>query len=180
EVGAQLLWVGEMCLGPRGVAAGGDRGEQREPPQGTTLTSGHAGPPKCGRWRRPSERARRGGWSSLKPTPWADDRTVTPRTSPAGRTNRLPGRRLRDHAAAEQAPVGVVQRAGLPRRDRPYGLGELEDEPVARALPHPPGHGRSAGAALHECGVARRQRLGEAVHLGELDRVAEQLVSRSD
>src|SRR5437763_1909855 len=90
EVGAQLLWVGEMCLGPRGVAAGGDRGEQREPPQGTTLTSGHAGPPKCGRWRRRSERARRGGWSSLKPTPWADDRTVTPRTNPAGRTNPLP------------------------------------------------------------------------------------------
>src|SRR5207253_2020404 len=103
-----------------------------------------------GRWRRRSERARRGGWSSLKPTPWTDDRTVTPRTTPAERTNHLPGRQLRDHAAAQQAPVGVVQRAGLPRRDRPHGLGEVEYESVARALPPPAvtsGPGARAGAS---------------------------------
>src|SRR6266704_1572350 len=119
-------------------------------------------------------------WSSLKPTPRFGDRTVTGRTTPAERTNRLAGRRLRDHAAAEQPPVGVVQRAGLPRRDRPHGLGEIEYESVARARPHPARHGGSAVTALHECGVARRQRLGEPVHLGQFHGVAEQLVPGSD
>src|SRR5256714_5909356 len=90
------------------------------------------------------------------------------------------GRRLRDHTAAEQAPLGVVQGAGLPGRDRAYGLGELEPEHVALALPHPAGHGLGPVPALHERGVARRQGLGQPVHLAERYAVAEQLVARPD
>src|SRR3989442_14855843 len=91
--------------------------------------------------------------SKLQRTPEASARTVTGRTVPTGW--REGGRRalgrweLGDDAAAEQPIVRVVQRARLPRGDRPHRLREIEGERSPRDLPHPAGYGRGAVAALH-------------------------------
>src|SRR5204862_299666 len=71
----------------------------------------------------------------------------------------------------ERSTLDTVSRSAL----RPAG-----SERCACGPPYPAGHGRGTVAALHQGGVTWRERLAEPVHLGERDRVAEQLVSRSD
>src|SRR2546425_4382128 len=115
-----------------------------------------------------------------QPTPDPPGWAVTRRTRAERPADGLEEKGLRDHAAAEQAPDGVVQRARLTRCDRTHRLREIERQRLAGAVTHAARDGARPVTALHEDLVTRPRRIGEPVHLFQHDVVAEQLVSRAD
>src|SRR5689334_7235067 len=125
---------------------------------------------------RPGRRAP--AWSTLQRTPVPINWTVTART--AGAVADRGEASLGDDAPAEEAAVGVVEGAGLSRRDGAHRLREVEREGALADIQDAAWDRPGPVPALHIDAVAGRERLGEPVHLGERDRVAVQRVGGAD